>query len=176
MALSLEPYLNAVRKTLEAALCIQNFASQKVERHNKPEVEARMDKELLLNPIVISRDAQQKVQIEGSVNSVRISIGIKQSDDLDAMIADRFSRFLMQRAEDFRILRRVPVKVTEEVKHGYDISFLITDTHITEMLKHKLIDFIIEFMQMIDKEISANKLNVNARARVVAKEFLAQFK
>jgi len=35
---TLQPYLEAVRKTLEAALCLQQFGSQVVERHNKPEV------------------------------------------------------------------------------------------------------------------------------------------
>ena len=39
MAATLRPYLNAVRATLEAAMCMENFASQVVERHVKPEVE-----------------------------------------------------------------------------------------------------------------------------------------
>ena len=43
------------------------------------------------------------------------------------------------------------------------------------MLKHKLVDFIIEFMNEIDKEISELKLNVNSRARVVGELFLQQF-
>lgn len=34
----MQPYLEAVRKTLEAALCLEQFSSQVVERHNKPEV------------------------------------------------------------------------------------------------------------------------------------------
>ncbi len=38
---TLNSYLKAIRVTLEAALSIRNFASQVVERHNKPEVEAR---------------------------------------------------------------------------------------------------------------------------------------
>jgi hypothetical protein len=33
--------LNAVRATLTAAMCLENFPSQVVERHNKPEIEAR---------------------------------------------------------------------------------------------------------------------------------------
>ena len=41
MANTLQGYLKAIRVTLDAALCIRNFASQVVERHNKPEVEAR---------------------------------------------------------------------------------------------------------------------------------------
>ena len=40
-AASLKPYLNAVRQTLTAAMCLENFSSQVVERHNKPEVEVR---------------------------------------------------------------------------------------------------------------------------------------
>lgn len=38
---TLRPYLSAVRHTLSAAMCLQNFNSQVVERHNKPEVEVR---------------------------------------------------------------------------------------------------------------------------------------
>lgn len=37
---TLRPYLNAVRATLTAALTLENFSSQVVERHNKPEIEA----------------------------------------------------------------------------------------------------------------------------------------
>jgi hypothetical protein len=38
---TLRPYLNAVRSTLTAALTLENFSSEVVERHNVPEVEAR---------------------------------------------------------------------------------------------------------------------------------------
>lgn len=40
-AATLKPYLSAVRSTLTAAMCLENFESQVVERHNKPEVEVR---------------------------------------------------------------------------------------------------------------------------------------
>lgn len=40
------------------------------------------------------------------------------------------------------------------------------------MLKHKLVDFIIQFMEDVDKEISEMKLFLNARARFVAESFL----
>ncbi len=43
------------------------------------------------------------------------------------------------------------------------------------MWKHKLIDFVIQFMEDIDKEISAMKIAMNARARVVATEYMKQF-
>uniref|UniRef100_A0A915JY06 ARPC4 n=1 Tax=Romanomermis culicivorax TaxID=13658 RepID=A0A915JY06_ROMCU len=130
---TLKPYLTAVRHSLTAALCLENFSSQIVERHNKPEIEVKSSKELLLTPIVISRNEKEKILIEASINSVRISIAIKQ---------------------------------------GYDISFLITNAHTEQMYKHKLVDFIIHFMEEIDKEISEIKLALNARARISAEEFL----
>jgi actin related protein 2/3 complex subunit 4 len=168
MSNTLQPYLKAIRVTLEAALCIRNFASQVVERHNKPEVEARMNKELLLQPVVIARNESEKCLIEPSINSVRISILIKQSDEMERVLVDRFSRFLAQRAEDFVILRRAAVK-------GYDVSFLITNFHTEELKKDKLVDFIITFMEEVNSEISSLKLAVNSRARVVAHTFLKQF-
>lgn len=84
-------------------MCLENFESQVVERHNKPEVEVRYvihqtslvmrhlyfdicvvlsyyrsSKELLMTPVVVSRNEKEKVQIEASINSIRISIAIKQ--------------------------------------------------------------------------------------------------
>jgi len=168
MSNTLASYLNAIRLTLEASLCIRNFASQVVERHNKPEVEARFNKELLLQPLVIARNDNEKCMIEGSINAVRISICIKSSDKMDHLLIDKFSRFLCQRAEDFVILRRKAVQ-------GFDLSFLLTNFHTEAMLKNKLVDFVIHFMQEIDSEISAMKLSVNSRARVCATHFMKQF-
>uniref|UniRef100_A0ACB8EHB2 Actin- protein 2/3 complex subunit 4 n=1 Tax=Sphaerodactylus townsendi TaxID=933632 RepID=A0ACB8EHB2_9SAUR len=204
MTATLRPYLNAVRATLQAALCLENFSSQVVERHNKPEVEVRYkgvncvvlgrfggettfaefgiainlsrnvektfrsSKELLLQPVIISRNEKEKVLIEGSINSVRVSIAVKQADEIEKILCHKFMRFMMMRAENFFILRRKPVE-------GYDISFLITNFHTEQMYKHKLVDFVIHFMEEIDKEISEMKLSVNARARIVAEEFLKNF-
>uniref|UniRef100_A0ABI7WYV2 Actin-related protein 2/3 complex subunit 4 n=1 Tax=Felis catus TaxID=9685 RepID=A0ABI7WYV2_FELCA len=165
---TLRPYLSAVRATLQAALCLENFSSQVVERHNKPEVEVRSSKELLLQPVTISRNEKEKVLIEGSINSVRVSIAVKQADEIEKILCHKFMRFMMMRAENFFILRRKPVE-------GYDISFLITNFHTEQMYKHKLVDFVIHFMEEIDKEISEMKLSVNARARIVAEEFLKNF-
>jgi len=97
-----------------------------------------------------------------------MSIKIKQVDEMEQLLVDKFCRFLAQRAEDFLILRRSPVK-------GYDISFLITNFHTEEMKKKELIDFILHFMEEIDPEINGMKLAVNSRARVVATTFLKQF-
>ena len=38
----------------------------------------RKSKELLLNPVIISRNENERILIEGSVNSIRISIAIKK--------------------------------------------------------------------------------------------------
>lgn len=38
----------------------------------------RSSKELLLQPVVISRNDKERVLIEGSINSVRVSIAVKQ--------------------------------------------------------------------------------------------------
>ncbi|KAJ2151622.1 Arp complex subunit, partial [Coemansia sp. RSA 637] len=83
MSNTLRPYLNAVRSTLTAAMCLENFASQMVEKHNVPEIEAGNSKEVLLNPLIVSRNENEQVLIESSINSVRISIRIKQADDIE---------------------------------------------------------------------------------------------
>ena len=128
----------------------------------------RGSKELLLNPMEICRSSKEKCLIEPSVNSVRVSICIKQSDDIEEVLTHKFTRFLMQRADQFIIMRRKPMP-------GYSISFLVTHAHLERMWKEKLVDFIIQFMEDIDKEISAMKLAVNARARLIATEFMKEF-
>jgi actin related protein 2/3 complex subunit 4 len=168
MATSQKPYLACVRSTLTAAMCLQNFGCQEVERHNKPEVEVGKSPEVVLNPVVISRNEGERVKIEPSINSMRVSIRIKQADVLEEVLVAKFMRFLMQRAERFVVLRRKPIE-------GYDISFLITNNHTETMFKHKVVDFVIQFMEDIDKEVSEMKLGVNSRGRVVASKFLEQF-
>jgi actin related protein 2/3 complex subunit 4 len=96
---------------LTAALCLSNFASQTAERHNVPEVEARTSPEVLLTPLTIARNENERVLIEPSINSIRISIKIKQADEIEHILVHKFTRFLTQRAESFFILRRKPIKV-----------------------------------------------------------------
>ncbi|CAK9295580.1 unnamed protein product [Gordionus sp. m RMFG-2023] len=168
MSTTLKPYLNAVRHSLSAAMCIENFSSQVVERHNKPEVEIKCNKELVMNPLLISRNEKEKVLIEPSINSIRINIAIKQADELEKFLCRIFTKFLILRADNFSILRKKPLP-------GYNISFLVTNLHVETMYKHKLVDFIIYFMEEIDKEISDMKLSLNTRARLSAEEFLKRF-
>ncbi len=128
----LQAYLQCIRNTLDACLCLTNFASQEVERHNKPEVEAsEPGSEILLNPILLCRNKNEMILIETSVNSVRISICVKKSDVLEQIIARKFMRFMCMRAENFQVLRREPLE-------GFDISLLITNFKLESLYKHKV--------------------------------------
>ena len=109
-----------------------------------------MSKEVLLSSVVIARNETERTLIEPSINSIRISICIKQSDEIEKVLVDRFSRFLSQRAEDFVILRRSPIE-------GYDLSFLITNFHTEEMKRTALVDFIIQFMEDVNKVSTATQ-------------------
>jgi len=82
-----------------------------------------------------------------------MSIKIKQADEIERILCHKFTRFMMQRAESFVVLRRKPVPVMHPQSReilkanrlkGYDISFLITNVHAETMLKHKIVDFIIQ--------------------------------
>ncbi|KAI8538081.1 hypothetical protein RHMOL_Rhmol09G0073900 [Rhododendron molle] len=110
MANPLRLYLTCIRNTLEAAMCLQNFPCQEVERHNKPEVELKTSPELLLNPVLICRNEAEKCLIETSINSLRISLKVKQADELENILTKKFLRFLSMRAEAFQVLRRKPVQ------------------------------------------------------------------
>lgn len=74
----------------------------------------------------------------------------------------------MQRAEEFGIMRRKALK-------GYDISFLITNTHMEDMWRHKVVDFLISFMEEVDAELRYLKISVNARSRMIAEEFMKEY-
>ncbi|KXZ52128.1 ARPC4 protein [Gonium pectorale] len=165
MALSLRPYTSSIRAELNKALCIQPFPCQHVERHNKPEVEARDNPELLLPPVSVSRSEREGCLIEPSINSVRVSLRIGQQDVLEEELVRMYLRFLMQRAEMIDVLRRVPLE-------GYDVSFLITDQHLLTYGRQRLLDFVVSFIEELDAEISSMKLAVNSRGRAVATEFL----
>lgn len=74
----------------------------------------RASKEVLLNPLTISRNENERVYIEPSINSIRVSIKIKQADEIERILCHKFTRFMMQRAESFIVLRRKPVPVSSE--------------------------------------------------------------
>lgn len=76
----------------------------------------------------------------------------------------------------FYILRRKPIPVYIHngftFQQGYDISFLITDEHLLKFSKDRIIDFLVQFLEEIDKNLSQLKLSVNSRTRAFATEFV----
>jgi len=72
----------------------------------------------LLNPVIISRNEKEKVLIEASINSIRVSIAIKQADEIEKILCHKFMRFMMMRAENFIVLRRKPVEVRLNLCHN----------------------------------------------------------
>eukprot|EP00850_Spirogloea_muscicola_P013074 SM000087S23356 [mRNA] locus=s87:229772:235023:+ [translate_table: standard] len=117
-----------------------------------------------------SEDDSSEAWLDSAVErpSIILDSQVKQADELEKLLVRRFCRFLALRAEALEILRRKPVE-------GFDISFLVTNTHLEEMQKDRVIDFIVQFMEDMDKEVSELKLSVNARGRHIATEFLKQF-
>ena len=61
MTATLQSYLSVEEATLQAALCLEDFSSQIVGQHNRPEVEVRSSKELILQPMTISRTEKEKI-------------------------------------------------------------------------------------------------------------------
>lgn len=120
-----------------------------------------------LRPVTIARDANELCLIEPSINSVRVSARVRQSDDTEKMLAKMLMRFISHRADQFHVLRRKPVD-------GYDISFLITSQHLETMEKAKLVDFILLLLEDIDKEIKDMKLNLNTRLRAATLAYMQQ--
>ena len=162
---------------------------------------AGRSREVLMNPIVVSRNESECVLIEGSINSVRISVKVKKADDLEDFLAKKFMRcgarhvpvphvfsvycrFLSQRAESFVVLRRKPIAVSvcshdvmqQALCHvtllqDYDISFLITNFHTESMYKSKVVDFVIDFIQvsacrrLVAMRCAAHELRAGRRQR-----------
>ena len=158
MVESYKPYLTIIRDTLEQALCLKNFPSQLYEKINRPQVEVRESLELISKPVIISRNEAEKVEIETSINSVRINIAVKKHQEIDKLIVGIYSNYLMNRANQLNILRKV-------AKKDYDISFLITNFTLENYKKEDIIDFIIEFIQDFTKEVTDMKMTVNSQSR-----------
>ena len=74
-------------------------------------------------------------------------------------------RFLSLRADKFAIMRKKPAH------EGYDFSFLVTDEHLVKFKKEELINFILEFIGGIDKEIKDMKLAIINQSRIAAAFF-----
>ena len=109
------------------------------------------------------------VLIESSKNSFRLSVKLKHSDELDAILTKQLSRFMHQRAEQFSIVRK------KAVNDEFDLSFLVTKKHKKQFVNSSLVAFMVDFLKSVDGEISEQKLSVSSRGRAVAEVFLSEF-
>lgn len=120
----------------------------------------------LLNPVRISRSAQEFCLVEPSGNSVRVSLAVRKADALAALIVRKYADFMGQRASQFRLLRRVPVA------QAYDVSFLVSAREVEALGCDRIIDFILLFLSSIDADVAAMRMMVSERSRAVAAEVL----
>lgn len=166
---SREAYLEALRAAVARALCLRDFPSQTVERQSKPEVEMGDNKELLSQPVhIISNIDEAEALIEGSINSVRVSLRLANEDDLDDVLSQMYTKFMMQRAETLLILRRAPIE-------DYHISFLITDRHLRQFGRQQLLSFVSQFAEEVSKQMGQLKQEIGSRGRTFAQEFFKGF-
>lgn len=165
---STKPYLNTIRETLQFALNLRNFPSVIYEKINRPQVEIPESKELIMKPIYITRNEFEKVEVESTINSVRINISLGKVE-LDNLLLEIYGKYLMHRTDKLNLFRKIP-------KDGYDISFLITNFHLENYKKEELIDFIIDFISTVDNEIVNMKMIVNSQFRMASNYLLDKLK
>ena len=166
MTTSAQSYLKGISDSLDAVLNLRSFPSQLVERQIHPEVEFQDNPRLVMAPILIHKSEMECCLIEPSINSVRISIAIKKGLEIEHLLTRMLERFMALRADKFEILRKKPKS------EDYDFSFLISADHMQKYTKAELINFVLEFVAGIEKEISEMKLNVINHARVSAGFFV----
>ena len=109
------------------------------------------------------------VLVESSKNSFRLSVKLKHSDELDAILTKQLSRFMHQRAEQFSIVRK------KAINDEFDLSFLVTKKHKKQFVNSSLVAFMVDFLKSVDGEISEQKLSVSSRGRAVSEVFLSEF-
>ena len=119
-----------------------------------------------MKPIAITYTKEEHCLIEASVNSVRISFAIKKVE-IENLLTDLVGKFLALRADRFKIFRKKPV---DEEK--FDFCFLISEDHLVKYHKHELVNFILEFIQGIQKEITEMKLALIQQSRIAAAHYM----
>ena len=111
---------NNLKDAIHKSLCLTPFASLTVERHVKPEVETRYhsmsSQSSFTSPEMTSTETfaysdRVSVLVESSINSARISIKVRKVDEVEELLARKYSSFLCRRADKFRVIRRQPIEV-----------------------------------------------------------------
>ena len=49
--------------------------------------------------------------MQGKAGCIKISFTLKKNDEIDRLIADKFSNMIASRAEAYELMRRKPIKV-----------------------------------------------------------------
>ena len=162
MSRSFDAYGLAIRDALNTLMTLRRFPSQIVEKQMHPEVEFQDNKDLLMKPFVIARNEKDMCYIETAVNSIRISLKVKKASGTEELLVHLFERFISLRADKFGIIRKKPAL------EGYDFSFLITDEHLEKYKKEEMINFILEFILGIEKEVNDMRMMINTKLRIAA--------
>lgn len=165
---STKPYLSLIKDTLDYVLNLRNMPSLEYEKIVRPEVETEESKELLMKPIVISKNEKEKIEIEASINSVRINILFNKTD-IEELLSTIFCKYIMNRTDSLNLFRKVP-------KKDYDISLLITSNHLEYYKKESIIEFIIDFISTFDNEIINMRMIVNSQLRMASNYLLDKMK
>ena len=168
MSKSFDAYGIAIKDALVTLMNLRRFPSQIVEKQMHPEVEFQDNSDLLMKPFVIARNEKDMCYIETSVNSIRISFKVKKASGIEDLLVHLFERFIALRADKFGIIRKKPAI------EGYDFSFLITDEHLEKYKKEEIINFILEFILGIEKEVNDMRMMVNTKMKIAARFYLSK--
>lgn len=95
MAGSHEAYLSSVQQCLSRVLCLYNVPGIQPEH---PEIEFQSCSDFKLDDITIERNADEHCFIEPTINSARISLKIRQTDELEMWLTRKWISFLTQAA------------------------------------------------------------------------------
>ncbi|CAL5996188.1 Arp [Hexamita inflata] len=162
-------YIDSIASALQTALCLQYVPSRSAERQTRPEVELSQNQDMIYPPVMLQKSPEQKVLVESSVNSVRVSVLFKKTDQVDQYLTNKYLRFIESQADDLKIIRKTPVS-------GYDFSFLITYQLVEQHGKPKLVQFVCDFVENTEKEVNSLKLKVSERATAVMKQWTDETK
>jgi actin related protein 2/3 complex subunit 4 len=107
---------------------------------------------------------QDQVLVEQSINSARVSFRFHSADAEGAALLSSMLRFIMHRADELGIVRRVPLP-------GWHLTLLITSSCLERVSREQLIQVILEMYSGMQAEVNAMRLSLRSRARAVAASF-----
>ena len=93
MAASYQSYLESIQHSLEKALCLHDVPGVQPEH---PEIEFPSHPDLKLDTILVERNTYECCLIEPTINSARISLKLKQTDELEKWLTKKWIAFLTQ--------------------------------------------------------------------------------